>query len=174
MKSLRDRKEAGRAQPLKEWQNPEEQDTTNTGWNLEGPRWVGRRLNSERPRASLYTHWNTLACAKWHTYRHGDSSEGDLKGQTVDGTPVPRNICHFSKIDYSFHFIAYEITQPIKTGHPHTPRQTVLTFSHRPHSVCGMCISQSGSHFPRGPHALGLPLSPSGTACTLCVECVSF
>ena len=62
------------------------------------PKRVGRRLSSERPSASLHTHWNTLACAKWHTYRHGDSSEGALKGQTVDGTPVPRNICHFSKI----------------------------------------------------------------------------
>ena len=58
----------------------------------------------------------------------------------------------FSKIEYSSHSLAYEITQPIKSNHPH---------------------SQGRCHFPRRPQAVGLLLPPSETVHTLSMECVS-
>ena len=41
------------------------------------------------------------------------------KGTEVGGAPVPGSPHCFSKIENSSHLLAYGISQPVKTNHPH-------------------------------------------------------
>ena len=62
-----------------------------------------------------------------------------VNGPKMRGVPNPGNPHPFSKIgEYSSHSFTYEITQPIKTNHPHIPWP--LTSWDGPYSVYGVWI----------------------------------
>ena len=70
------RREGGRAQPLKEWQSP-------WGYNINclvpARSKMVEESTSSGPSTSLYAHCNILAYAKWHTHQCHDNSKADHK-----------------------------------------------------------------------------------------------
>ena len=87
------RREGGRAQPLKEWHiRGHDINWLEQNRSKKADCWLPLELEPQ------YTLIVTHQQAKWHTRRCHDSSKADHRGQKVGGGPIPGNPHHFPKI----------------------------------------------------------------------------